>query len=71
MSYRPEGWTNEYASEHRAFEAGADAILEALKREGEYLHNTGLSPYGYVLVRSLKRGEKGYLIFIPGKNLNQ
>ena len=47
------------------YEAGADAMLESLKKNGEYLHNTGTMPYGYVLGRSLKLGDKGWLVFIP------
>jgi len=45
-------------------EDGADAMLKALKDKAEYLHNTGTMPYGYALGKSLKLGEKGWLVFI-------
>ncbi len=76
---RPDGWDADEGAhnalrdnnswledEHTAcYEAGADAMLEGLKKDGEYIHNNGLSPYGFVLGRTIKRGEKGYLAFIP------
>ena len=76
--WRPKRWAHnrsEYfehnqsvKSHHKTrqkdYEAGADAIIEALKKEGEYLHNTGQSPYGYILGKSLKLGQKGWLVFI-------
>ena len=51
----------------KLIEAGADAIVKALKKDGQFVHNTGASPYGIVLVRTLKQGEKGYLVFIPSE----
>jgi hypothetical protein len=54
--------------ECKAYEAGADALLEALKKDGQFVNNDGLKPYGMVLARSLKRGEKGWLAFIPDKD---
>jgi len=48
----------------------ASAMLEALKKDGTYLHNTGTMPYGFVLGRSLKLGEKGWLVFIPEEEKN-
>ena len=61
--YRPEGWENPhirhtaggvaYKSEYRVYEAGADALLEGLRRidleEAEYQ----------------VWAHKGYLVFIP------
>ena len=49
-------------------EAGADAMLAALKAGGEYVKNDGLNPYGMVLAGSLKRGEKGWMVFIPDED---
>ena len=76
--YKPKNWKNflnkalekdpdvdGYYSNEYLMEAGADAMLCALKDEAEYLHNNGLAPYGYVLGKSLKLGEKGWLVFIP------
>ena len=59
---RPEGWVNPYNDKDPVFEAGADAMLEALKQEGEYVKNGG--SYPCVLTRSLKKGESGWLVFI-------
>ena len=47
--WRPEGWGNPYrkdttmtstrdGAKHRVFEAGADAMLEGLKKEGTFGH---------------------------------
>lgn len=47
MNYRPEGWKNPHADttlnyaynmQGLAFEAGADAMLEGLKKEGVYTY---------------------------------
>ena len=73
-SWRPDGWDAEdiYATtewigmeQTDLVEAGADAIVEAQKEEGQYVQNTGTSPYGIALVRQLKLGEKGWIVFIP------
>ena len=79
INNRPKNWENDkfhclmqltkgggtHADVYEVYEAGADAILKALVSDGKYLHNTGTMPYGYVLGRSLKLGEKGWLVFIP------
>ena len=66
MNYRPEGFKNPYKKRtpmykgisvhYEAFEAGADAMLEGLKKEGEPRHlecDCGCCK------------PKGYLVFIP------
>ncbi len=69
---RPKGFKNSYARnpeptvlnpEYRAFEAGADAYEEGLKKqseEGDYVYFTGefLLPSNFL-------SDKGYLVFIP------
>lgn len=82
-TWRPEGWKNPYfrsgdfgdgqiswneQPEFSTFEAGADAMLEALKKEATYLKNDGTAPYGYVLGKILKLAEKGWLVFIPDED---
>lgn len=74
VAFRPEGWINPYVeystprnkfpTRSRAFEAGADAMLEGLKGEGEYITTNG-KPYGLVLGKTLHTGDKGWLVFIP------
>jgi len=65
MMYRPEGWNNPYTDKHEphsdswerlCFERGADAILEALKKEQAslFMGNT-----------KLEIDPGGYLVFIP------
>ncbi len=71
--YRPKEWDNpnrnRSASLAGAFEAGADAMLEGLKKEGKYADNLGKYskdyPYPMILARALEAGESGYLVFIP------
>lgn len=70
MNWRPEGWQTLKAKNYplhcftpddcvgMAFEAGADAILEALKQTGT---PTGLKYTAYANDR------KGWLVFIPDK----
>jgi len=50
------------------FEAGIKATVEALKEDGQFVNNDETQPYGCVLARSLKRGEKGWLVFIPDES---
>lgn len=72
--YRPEGWKNPHnvhdvvqympqpktaRIEREAFEAGADAMLEGLKKEGQPTDRCN----GRVSKALLKK--KGYLVFIP------
>ena len=47
---------------YRAYEAGADAILEALKEEGKYTE--GKAP---TLSINVLPEQKGWLVFIPDK----
>ena len=76
MNWRPDDWINPYLQQDetgdfvnsRVFEAGADAMLGAIKKDAQYLNNDGSAPYGMVLARSLKRGDRGWLVFIPDKN---
>ena len=54
-----------------AYEAGADAMLEALKKEGKYI-DASKYPYGMVLnevppIQKLTRKFKGYILIIPDK----
>jgi len=65
MAWKPEGWKNPYQTifpqpsheyEQGIFEAGADAMFEAIKREGT---PTGLPYTAYANER------KGWLVFIP------
>jgi len=52
-----------------AVEAGADAMLEALKKEGKYI-DASKYPYGMVLndvppIQKLTKKFKGYIVIIP------
>jgi hypothetical protein len=63
------------------FEAGADAMLEAILKTGQYISNQVDKKYfnatviqngtinqdSLILARSLKKGESGTLVFIPDK----
>lgn len=78
--WRPKNWENHYAfmtggaiptyeNQYQAFEAGADAMLELLKREGKYI-DASKYPYGMVLneippIQKLTRRFKGYVIIVP------
>ena len=60
---RPDGWDEirqRLGSDRPSFEAGADAILEALKRNGKYTDGKALT-----LSINVQPGEKGWLVFIP------
>lgn len=76
---RPEGWKetkDEYFKNHdpdighqNIYEDSADALLEALKREGKYI-DASKYPYGFVLndivpVQKIDKDFKGWLIIIP------
>ena len=78
MSYRPEGWENPYKDwfgmkettlreeaetlEHFAYEAGADAMLEALRKRGTKLDGRPLA---------IPRGNIGdIVVFIPDEEEN-
>jgi len=83
-AWRPEGWKNEHIAsasgepiypEHQVFEAGADAMLEALRRQGidqkvyaDHLR-FGLDRGAKVLEGKedtvTYQGVKGTLVFIP------
>lgn len=60
--WRPEGWVNEYTEAQPGIaqllsdvlELGAERMLTALKEDGQ---------------RSVKRGEKGFLVFIPDSEI--
>jgi len=66
-TWRPEGWKNEHIAsasgkpinpEYQVFEAGADAMLEALRNIGAKV-NKGEAPILYYVP------SKGTLVFIP------
>ena len=70
MMWRPEGWKNPYDNEfdkeeirwYYRYEEGADAMLEALRKEAK------LNPRWYFMYETLKRiglNPKGTLVFIP------
>lgn len=76
MSWRPEeGWNNPHepvagasttailikAFEHTAYEAGADAMLEALKKQGKYLEAGKMPMFTYPV--------SGHLVFIPDEEV--
>jgi hypothetical protein len=64
--YRPDNWINLYggcSEQEGIFEAGADAILEALKEQHIELSQCwieGESPF-----KAVVKGKTGYLVFIP------
>lgn len=66
--WRPEGWENPFQDARIAstFEAGATAMLVALKKQGEYV-DASKAPYGYVFnaVAKYPRTFKGYFVLIP------
>ncbi len=77
--YRPEGWERQLlllldeikkgepvTNADIAFaDAVADAMLEALKKEGEHLGNIGTMPSESIEGRIKKADYKGRLVFIP------
>lgn len=66
MSWRPDGWRNPFPELEGVslFEAGADAILEALKNKGFWLPRKPIRVEGNYLVPSDEK-EPGWWIFIP------
>ena len=65
--WRPEGWENPHSNlgpgfdlAHTAFEAGADAMLEALKKKGAWM-----TPEQLTLLAPDRQYPYGYLVFIP------
>uniref|UniRef100_A0A6M3L774 Uncharacterized protein n=2 Tax=viral metagenome TaxID=1070528 RepID=A0A6M3L774_9ZZZZ len=69
-TWRPEGWEIPREVEDKSYEAGADAILEALRKTGVAVSNTDLDVYGRILTapehypEGGKDEHKGYLVFI-------
>ena len=80
--YRPENWKNPYKKsttedfglgeqavygwEYPVYEAGADAMLEGLKREGSHLNGDTIIPaVGEYPEIHCPGGNKGWLIIIP------
>ena len=65
--YRPKNWINPYLQraesgdwvDSKTFEAGADAMLEALKKEGTHTINHNVIPV------TIPGVGKGYVVFIP------
>jgi len=73
IDWRPKGWEvpELYIGlldnlKQDAYEAGATAILEALKEAGEYV-DASKAPYGYVFnnIATYPRTFKGWFILIP------
>lgn len=65
MSWRPEGWKNPHTDLASAtFEAGADAILEALKEKGVFM-----TPQQMKVLAPERKYPYGYLVFIPDESL--
>jgi hypothetical protein len=61
MSWRPEGWKNPHTDLARdTFEAGADAILDALKNKGAWM-----TPEQMKLLAPDRQYPYGHLVFIP------
>lgn len=77
--YRPEGWKNPYPKDGRAvpenipwrilyevFEAGADAILKALRDDAlMYRHGDPATFSNGTSSINFDEGDRGYLVFIP------
>ncbi len=64
--YRPKGWVNPYddkVDEWVHFEAGADAMLEGLRKRAFMMVSCG-QKIGYYPTRP-SYGENGHLVFIP------
>jgi hypothetical protein len=80
MSYRPKGWKNPYPSAQfhpmglfykDAYEAGADAMLEALRKTGksyESERDTGLMEDQTVLLVYVRTKPPGVVVFIPDED---
>ena len=72
--WRPDDWENNWEKEARKtftslrdiYESGADAMLEALKKGGEYV-DAEKAPHGYVFnhMGSYPRTFKGWFVLIP------
>lgn len=69
--YRPEGWENEYGSSitQKAYEAGADAMLEGLKKDC-YAEIKGSEPWYMYGVDETEDSCKGWLVFIPDEEVS-
>ena len=71
MNWRPNDWKNPYRDkpdegcfEYQVFERGADAMLEALRGEGERIDKLGDDGF-YSWTHSGIASSKGYVVFIP------
>lgn len=62
MSWRPEGWENPHTDAGRfgSFEAGADAMLEALKKKGAWM-----TPEHMKIPAPDRKYPYGWICFIP------
>jgi len=78
--WRPKDWekiTERIFANHRSdmddmspiVEETAEAILDELRKDGQYINGAVIHSYGMVLVRTLKRGEKGHMVFIPERGV--
>ncbi|MCJ7576486.1 MAG: hypothetical protein MUO80_07450 [Dehalococcoidia bacterium] len=62
MKYRPPNWENPHgvALQFDAFESGADAMLEALKKKGAWM-----TPEQMRLLAPERKYPYGWIVFIP------
>ena len=82
MSWRPENWEDvrfyacmnltegggTYKNIYEVFEAGADAMLEVLKKEGWKLEGESVIPArGSCPEIHIQEELRGWLVFIPGE----
>ncbi len=68
MSYRPDGWRNPYGGYSEGmleptYEAGGDAMLEALRAGGESLMKADVSEVARTLFKGMT--QRGTWVFIP------
>jgi len=66
--WRPEGWKNPYMGKvggdlGNVYQAGADAMLEAIKQTGEHYSQVD-APYKTIAVLNHIK-QSGWLVFIP------
>jgi rubrerythrin len=65
MSWRPEGWKNPHTKtpqSYAAFEAGADGMVEALKKKGAWM-----TPDQMKLLAPERAYPYGWIVFIPAE----
>jgi len=64
--YRPEGWEKDhpYSAGGDGFEAGADAMLEGLKKSEVWIKTDGKDGILMSPAYGMENWKKGYLVFI-------